>query len=97
MPGKVKFEGEGALPEPKPKSTLDPKVDVVKADPKAMPKKEMVANAKAHVVVDGSMPQEERTRLAAMIGNANAQDTRAFVGQVWVRGSLPSRNWDHLV
>jgi hypothetical protein len=43
----------------------------------------MVANAKAHVVVDGSMPQEERTRLAAMIGNANAQDTRAFVGQVY--------------
>jgi hypothetical protein len=84
MPGKVKFAEQGSgSSESAPKIATDSgKIEVVKADAKAMPKKEMVANAKAHVVVDGSMPQEERTRLAAMIGNANAQDTRAFVGQV---------------
>lgn len=55
---------------------------IVKNVDNTMPLKNSIANAKAHVVSDGNMPQEEKVRLAAMMGNANAQDTRAFMNQV---------------
>eukprot|EP00121_Abeoforma_whisleri_P012772 Awhi_evm1s11791 len=36
---------------------------------------------KAHVVSDGKIEPAEKARLQALLGNANAQDTRAYVSQ----------------
>lgn len=46
------------------------------------PKSAPLASSKANVVVDGKLSAEEKSRLAGMLGNANAQDTRAFIKQV---------------
>ncbi|KNC79284.1 hypothetical protein SARC_08316 [Sphaeroforma arctica JP610] len=51
------------------------------AEPTPTPIKVGTGGAKAHVVTDGNMSAEEKAKLQGMIGNANAQDTRAFVGQ----------------
>eukprot|EP01134_Creolimax_fragrantissima_P003869 CFRG3869T1 len=60
------------------------------SEPAPIPSK--VGQSKAHVVADGTISTEEKARLQSMIGNANAQDTRAFVGQKGVTQDITDVN-----